>query len=192
MKKIVPILLTIASLILISTSASAATIYIALDNTLDFDLLAGVDIFTTLEDNASVELSVYSDGTEAIPAWDYKGLGVLNVAYAEWSTTYYGALIELTEKPTALADDDTAPEEMPFSAGLLCSLTTSEEFSIDKVSLLAVTEDGFYSGNYQLSPGVSYEDGILYKVSSVPVPSSLLLLSGGILTLLGINRRKKK
>lgn len=199
MKKILGIVMLL-SVVYVSSTAYAATVYVAFDDTLNFDImtndgggLTGMEIWVNAVDPLnSLTIQLQADGTEAIPVHDFGGLGLLLVPYVEYDTTTTGAIIDLISKPTSLDGDITAPEEMPFSAGLVWSLTHDDPFEITRIELLSYTrQDGFYLGEYQLSSPISYLDGELYTISAVPIPSSLLLFGGGICALIGITRRKK-
>lgn len=188
MKRKLSVIFMLLSLLFVSTNALAFTAYIELDDSLNFNLLSGIDIFVNANDpKNSITLTPFNG--QAIPVYRY--MGMFEIPYVESIQTTYGVLIELIDKPSFLAGDLTAPDSMPFSPGLLASLTHNQPFSIVKIDLLAITPDGFYPDLFQVSSPQVYLDGVLYTISAVPVPSSLLLLSGGLFALVGITRRKK-
>lgn len=188
MKRRLSVILMLMALLFVSTNASAFTAYVELDDSLNFNLLSGIDIFVNANDpKNSITLTTFNG--QAIPV--HKFMGILDVPYAESIKTTYGVLIELIDKPSFLAGDATAPDSMPFSPGLLASLTHNQPFSIINIDLLAITPDGFYPDFFQISSPQAYLDGVLYTISAVPVPSSLFLLGGGLFALVGITRRKK-
>ena len=196
MKKIIVIFLTILFVFLASNSSNAYNAMIKFDSTLDFTQLTGIDVFLDIIDpigNLSMEVFYQHEGG-AIPTHDWKEMNVIFVPYAEWFITTYGAYLTLIDDPSFLQTnpDNTAPASMMFNQGLVFSLKSDISFEINKIDLLSdFDNDGFYKENFKIS-STSFGEGKLYTISNVPIPSTLLLLGGGILAILCGSRRKNR
>lgn len=183
MKKILLITLFLFSITSLSFAASYRLDNVTIDPNVD----------------SSVDLDLYLIGSSApedidSAAFTLADIEGLSVAVAMSPPSGWSPIVT----PTKFGATDFGwPSNAIESEFLFATLTLSWDFSTDsffKEELLSDNSFEFYFDNVVLSNsgGVDYtevtSDGGI--ISAVPVPGSILLLSGGLFALAGISRRK--
>lgn len=172
-------------------SANAYTAYFAVDNTLNFDILDGFDIFVnplpddTYDIPTDLTFAIYHRGDPAITV-DGKSLtgavpdefNIGNSHIVPWDIfrTFYGV-------------SGSNELGVNLSAGLICSLSSQTEFT----AKFSLNSDDARNGAYiEVAPYTiavqNLEDGTLYTATNVPIPATALLFLSGIFGLVGIRR----
>lgn len=200
MKKI--ILTTVLSVLLMTGISSAGIVTINFDGVLDlqdsvfgfqadYNLSSGqlledsnLKIYYTKRFNGS---AIVDEIGKAVPGTDMSLLGM--DPNTEWDISI--ANNEATGGSNAIVGYTLGSD--PLLTGTLLTITIPESVTLNLTNW--VLSDALGSAT-AFSEGdnfiVKFDAAIdTYTISAVPVPSSLLLLFGGICALLGINRRKK-
>lgn len=189
------IILVIISMLLISTEkpnfaeySGNYTVYVGIDESLDFEKLNGFEFGITSESPdfnfGSLNLNVIKqsqniqikgtpmNGSVQEDGWDiYKAYSTSSIA--GYSTDIFS--------PSAL------------TPGIMVSLQGDTVFSLDlEYTLLGsyFEDGGFYSKPYLVN-SYNFQDssGSLYTFTAVPIPSSLILLCSSMLVLFGLRPR---
>lgn len=170
-------------------SAMANIVYFGIDNTIDFSLLEGFDLYVNQPEGPPADLSAtfyYQADTDINVFGDlYSGAIPNNLGIGfPWDTDLatYGAFGFNVGGATLY----------PLQEGLVCALSSSNLIAITEISLTGFT--GAFPNEFFVHERTSGDD-IHYTVSSmavVPIPSALLLFAGGLLGMVGIRRKLKK
>jgi len=175
-------------------SANAAyTAFVAVDDTLDFDLLDG---FTAKVDGiadpqAALDLNVYFMSGKDLHDMSHTFVGAVpddivagptTIMVWDFFLTTYGA------DASKELDDGVGVNLVP---GMVFSLTADTAFGLTVELWSNDTPLGEYDKFYTTLEEI-VEGGKHYTVSAVPIPGTVLLLGSGLLGVMGIGRRRMK
>ncbi len=175
-------------------SANAAyTAYVAVDDTLDFNLLDG---FTAKVDGIAVpqtdlDLNVYFMSGNDLHDMPHTFVGAVpddiiagptTIMVWDFFLTTYGA------DASKELDDGVGVNLVP---GMVFSLTADTAFGLTVELWSNDTPLGEYDKFYTTFEEI-VEGGKHYTVSAVPIPGTVLLLGSGLLGVMGIGRRRMK
>ena len=184
MKKI---LIVLFLLFFIPSISSAATTYFAIDDTVDLSVVTGFqfdiieqDFDLTNEANLQIwfQGDVLSVGGEAYP-------GAVSPIPGIWD------IFSVNSPKKGIAGNDATFGSFPLISGIVFQIDSPIPLHLDPFSWFLMEGFGDIVPDVQLLSKTLSDGSLMYIASQVPIPSSLLLLGGGICALLGITRRKK-
>lgn len=186
-------MLLLGAIILSAQLCMAYTAEFKVDDTIDFSLVDGIDLALTGVGDPLNDLTlniVYTFQGGAIPGIDGSALGLGIVTDWDVYLTNYGVNVFTGEFLPLPNDTQIVP-------GLLFTLTSDQQFGVERFELLSSESgDGLYASildheRATYIPSNLTDEAGTYTLSEVPIPSSVLLLAGGLFGLLGFSRRQK-
>jgi hypothetical protein len=183
------ILTLILICLLFPIGASAYTVYVSVDGSLDFTRIDKFQ-FDTSAPVALGDLSAYTVLTPPLPG-DYNGSfsqGALPTPPGTWSIGV------LTGPPPGANGIDMQFGANNLTQGVALSITKADPFTLDNFILqeFGFSSPGFYS-DYPLPFTVTENavtGGVEYIYTAVPIPSSMVLLGLGLSCLVGLRKRR--
>ena len=175
-------------------SANAAyTAYVAVDDTLDFDLLDG---FTAKVDGIEFPMNDLDLNAYFKSGYDRNGIphsftGAVpdNIEVASIIITVWDFFLTTYGSEASKELDDGV--DVNLIPGMVFSLAADTEFGLSVELWSNDTPLGNYNKFYTIFEQ-TVDDGMLYTISAVPIPGTVILLGSGLLGLIGIGRRRMR
>jgi hypothetical protein len=164
-------------------TASAFTAYFNVTDKLDLDMLDGFDLFVNGGNPPDFDLTVfYQPGTVDIDGTEVAASVPPDITVPFEITSW--DIFKATYGVSGASDLD-----QPLIAGSVVALTSNSVFEITDIGL---NSDEAADGKYPLPfivQRTDIDDGAVYT-ATVPIPSAILLLGGGLIGLIAMRRRR--
>lgn len=182
-------LLVLLFILFFSPSVSVAvTTYFAIDDTIDLSDVTGfqiniIDQGFDLTNDANLQTR-FQGSTLMIDGVNYSG--AVSAIPKIWD------IYRVNNPKLGIAGLDNTFGSFPLIPGIVFQIDSTSPLYFDISSLILMKGFGDVIPDAQLLSKTLLNGSLLYTASQVPIPSTLLLLGGGILAILGGGRRKNR